>query len=272
MIEASFRLTPGVGAWLESRLWDAGVRGWDDLLAAQVADLPIPGRTAARLRGAVERARALLEAGDAEGLALLLPRSERWRLYAAFLEQACFLDIETDGGDGVTAIGVLDASGPRVLVAGRDLEAFVALSARWKLLVTFNGTAFDVPVLRRAFPAWRPPLAHLDLFHLWRRLGQRGGLKVIEHELGIERPPRVAGLNGLDAIRLWNDHLAGAPGALGVLVEYNLCDAINLRTLADLGYNRMVERLRLPATPLHVAEPGDFRYDLSRLLSALGDG
>jgi uncharacterized protein len=269
VIRSSFRLTPGVGPWLESRLWDAGVRTWDDLLAAPDSALPVPARTAARLREAVRRAGELLAAGDAEGLAVMLPRSERWRLYAAFLGQACFLDIETDGGDGVTAIGYLDAGGPRVLLAGRDLSDFPDLASPWRLLVTFNGIAFDVPVLRRAFPGWRAPAAHVDLCHLWHRLGQRGGLKVVERELGIGRPPTVAGLSGLDAIRLWNAHLAGDPSALRVLVEYNLHDAVNLRTLADLGYNRMLERLRLPGAPLRVAEPGDFRYDVTRALLAL---
>jgi hypothetical protein len=248
------------------------VRTWDDFLAAPDSDLPVPARTAARLRDAIARARAHLAAGDADALAVMLPRAERWRLYAAFLEPACFLDIETDGGDGVTAIGYLDAAGPRVLLAGRDLDEFPALAAGWKLLVTFNGIAFDVPVLRRAFPGWRPPGAHVDLCHLWHRLGQRGGLKVVEREVGIARPASVAGLGGLDAIRLWNAHLDGDAAALRRLVEYNLHDAVNLRTLADLGYNRMLERLRLPGAPLRVAEPGDFRYDVSKALLAFEAG
>jgi uncharacterized protein YprB with RNaseH-like and TPR domain len=253
VIRSSFRLTPGVGAWLESRLWDAGVRTWADL---PEGPLPAVGpKIGVRLREAVARAREALEAGDAEALARMLPRAERWRLYAAFADDACFLDIETDGTDRITAIGLLDRDGPRVLLAGRDLDEFEARAARWKLLGTFNGQAFDVPV---------QPLGHL-----WRRLGHAGGLKALEVAEGLHRPPHLAGLSGLDAVRLWHAWQAGDPGALRLLAEYNLYDAVHLRTLMDRGYNRMLTRLRLPAAPVRVAEPGDFRYDVSKALLVL---
>ena len=173
MIRSTFRLAPGVGPWLEAKLWAAGVRSWDDFPAPpQVA---LSARTDGRLRDAIALARTALERGDADALAAMLPRNERWRLYATFAPNAAFLDIETDGDD-VTAIGVLDRRGPRVFLAGRDLQDFPDATRDWKLLVTFNGLSFDVPVLRRAVPGWRPPRAHVDLRHLWARLGHAGGL------------------------------------------------------------------------------------------------
>ena len=158
--------------------------------------------------------------------------------------------METDG-DRLTCVGVLDASGPRLFLAGRDLGDFPEAARPWKLLVTFNGLAFDVPVLRRAFPAWRPPLAHVDLCHLWRRLGHPGGLKLLEQVTGVGRPAHLVGVSGADACRLWRAwQETGDADALRLLAEYNLLDAVNLRTLMDLGYNRIVERLRLPARPV----------------------
>ena len=106
-----------------------------------------------------------------------------------------------------------------------------------------------MPVLRRAFRAWRPPRAHVDLRHLWARLGHPGGLKLLENATGLRRPAHLAGLTGRDAVRLWRAHQAGEPGALRLFAEYNLLDAVNLRTLMGLGYNRMIERLRLPPLP-----------------------
>lgn len=266
MIRSTFRLAPGIGPWQEARLWEAGVRTWDDFPAPPASVLG-PALDA-RVRGAVARARAALAAGDAEALAAMLPREERWRLYAAFAEGAAFLDVETDG-EALVAVGVLDRDGPRVFLAGRDLDAFPEAARAWTLLVTYNGLSFDVPVLRRAYRGWRPPRAHVDLCRLWRRLGHRGGLKLLERETGVGRPAHLEGLSGADAIRLWRAHLAGDAAALRLLVEYNLHDAVNLRTLMDLGYNRMVERLRLPAAPVPVAERGDVLYDMTKLLLAL---
>ncbi len=266
MIRSSFRIAPGIGPWLEARLWDAGVRRWEDLPDGRAPELPAAAD--ARLRAAIARARAALDAADAEALAVMLPRAERWRLYGAFAEDTAFLDVETDG-DALTAIGFLDARGPRLLLAGRDLERFPEEARRWKLLVTFNGLSFDVPVLRRAFRGWRPPRAHVDLRHLWGRLGHEGGLKLLESATGVGRPAHLAGLCGRDAVRLWRAHLGGDAAALRLFADYNLHDAVNLRTLMDIGYNRMIERLRLPAEPVPVRERGDVAYDVTKLLLAL---
>lgn len=266
MIRSTFRLAPGVGPHLEAKLWEGGVSSWDDFPPPPCVALS--PRLDDRLREAIARARAALAERDAEALAAMMPRAERWRLYGAFARDAAFLDVEMDGDD-LTAIGLLDASGPRVLLAGRDLAAFPELAQRWKLLVTFNGLAFDVPALRRAFPRWRPPRAHVDLCHLWRRLGHAGGLKLLEAETGVGRPAHLRGLDGRDAVRLWRAHLDGDRAALRLFADYNLHDAVNLRTLMDLGYNRMIERLRLPAAPVPVSERGDVRYDLTKALLAL---
>ncbi len=265
MLRRTFQLTSGVGPWRERQLWAQGVATWEDLEARTGPASALEER----LLAAVTAARRALDDGDAGALAAMMPARERWRLLPAFEDDAAYLDIETDGGDVVTAVAVLDRSGPRVFLRGRDLDAFPDATASWKLLVTYNGLSFDVPVLRRAFPGWRPPPAHVDLRHLWARLGHRGGLKLLEEAQGIGRPPHLAGLSGWDAVVLWRRHLDGDRAALRLLVEYNLHDAVNLRTLAALGYNRIVERLGLPAAPVPVSHRGDWLLDMSRQILAL---
>ncbi|HYQ80296.1 MAG TPA: ribonuclease H-like domain-containing protein [Anaeromyxobacteraceae bacterium] len=261
MIRSTFQLAPGVGPYRERQLWSAGITTWEAFPGAGRALSPgLDGR----LREALASAREALGRGDAGRLAAMLPRRERWRLFGAFGAGAGYLDIETDSGDEITAVGVLDRDGPRLFLRGRDLDEFPAATRGWSMVVTFNGASFDLPLLRRAFPGWRPPVAHVDLRQLWGRLGHQGGLKLLERETGLGRPPHLDGLSGLDAVRLWRRHQEGDREALRLLAEYNLYDAVNLRTLMALGYNRLLDRLGLPAPPVPVSLRGDVLYDLTR--------
>ncbi|HXU71733.1 MAG TPA: ribonuclease H-like domain-containing protein [Polyangia bacterium] len=284
MIEATFQLTRGLGPRRERELWQAGVVSWRALAASAS---PLPSAFAAtlerRLRAAVDEAAAAYADGDVERLAALLPSREQWRLFAAFADDAAYLDIETSddvvGYEGISAIGVVDRAGPRLLLAGRDLDDFVERAADWKILVTFNGRSFDVPILRRAFPEWRPPACHIDLRHVLARLGHDGGLKSIERRLpllGLRRPAHLDGIDGSDACWLYRRGRNGDRAAMRAFAEYNLYDAVNLRTLMAWAFNGMVEHesaeapaLRTTARALPVPARGDVLYDVSKILLAI---
>ncbi|HET6305006.1 MAG TPA: hypothetical protein VFG80_09510, partial [Myxococcota bacterium] len=109
VLESTFQLAPGIGPYRERQLWAAGVTRWDAFPPAP--EVALSPRLDGRLRSSLEAAREALVLGDASALAAMLPRRERWRLYPHFERDAAFLDIETDGGDLVTAIGVLDRRG-----------------------------------------------------------------------------------------------------------------------------------------------------------------
>jgi uncharacterized protein YprB with RNaseH-like and TPR domain len=281
MLTASFQIGPGLGPRRERQLWRAGVTNWSDYAGAEHVRLPAPQDAA--LRAAIEVANAALADRDVARLAALLPGSEHWRLFEQFGPDAAYLDIETsdDAVDTcfISAIGVLDWRGPQLLLAGRDLQRFPELARGWSVLVTFNGSAFDVPILRRAFPEWQPPAAHIDLRHVLRRLGQAGGLKAIERRLRalhLERPEHLQGLDGSNACWLFQRWRAGDRAALRLFAEYNLYDVIHLRTLAAYAYNQLsaAEAARAPALrarlqPLAVPGRGDVLYDVSKLLLGL---
>ena len=271
MIERSFQLVPGIGPWRERDLWARGLVDWEAFREApHLSELPL--RQAESLGARIAEAEAALSYRDLPRLAELLPPREHWRLYPVFLDEAVFLDIETDGAatGRPTVVSLFDRRGLHVFVRGRNLDSLPEALSHSRLWVTFNGRCFDVPVLQRQFPELAEPVVHLDLRFLCRRVGLRGGLKAVEQTVGIPRPSHLRGVRGSDAVLLWrswldNDELT----ALRFLVEYNLYDAFQLRALADAAYNRAVEQLAFDQERIRVWERGDLLYDVSQLLLGL---
>ena len=270
MIRRTFQLIRGVGPSREKGLWSEGIARWDDF--------PAPGGPVALsekqddgARARLAQARELLAARDLRALAAMVPKREHWRLFSEFRDDAVFFDIETEGvTGGPTVVSLFHAEGFEVFLKGRDLDRVPAAMGRWPLWVSFNGATFDVPVLSR-FLEMPEPALHLDLRHVCRRLGWRGGLKHLEDTLGFGRPQHLRGVDGLDAVFLWRFwHSSKDVAALRLLVEYNLYDSIQLRTLAARAYNRGVEALGLDAQPMPVFERGDVLYDVTRYLLTLG--
>jgi uncharacterized protein YprB with RNaseH-like and TPR domain len=279
MLGSTFQLGAGVGPRREQRIWRAGIARWEDF--PQAPSVVLSARSDASLRSAIDGAARALGRRDADGVAALLPASEHWRMLPAFGDGACYLDIETGDDDvrfeGISAIGILDREGPRIFLAGRDLHLFPQVARGAQMLVTFNGLSFDLPILRRAFPEWRPPVCHVDLRHVLARLGHDGGLKSIERAIGelrLARPGHLAALGGWDAMWLWRRGKDGDRAALRVFAEYNLYDVVNLRTLMAYAYNALVDVIGAPAVracapKLDVPMRGDLLYDVSKVLLAL---
>jgi uncharacterized protein YprB with RNaseH-like and TPR domain len=279
MLEQTFQIARGVGPGRERRLWEQGIACWRDFPGTRASALSAPAD--GHLRAALGDAQDALAAYDAERLAAMLPTREHWRMFPRFGADAAYLDIETGDDDvafaGISAIGVLDRDGPRLFLAGRDLHLFPQYACGYTMLVTFNGLSFDVPILRQAFPAWRPPRCHVDLRHALARLGHQGGLKMIEQELTalrLARPDHLAGINGWDAVWLWRRGRSGDRAAMRLFAEYNLYDVINLRTLMAYAYNALADEVDIPlvrATSPRLAVPGrgDVLYDVSKILMAL---
>ncbi|OPY32680.1 MAG: hypothetical protein A4E32_01263 [Methanomassiliicoccales archaeon PtaU1.Bin124] len=236
MIRRSFIILPRVGKATELKMWRSGVACWDDFLAKD----NIPGLSGDRKEGmnvALEDADRYLHAGRADYFTSLLPSVEQWRLFSRFGEDAAYLDIETDGLGShahTTMVSVHCKGSTRTLIRGIDLtgEALASALQGARMLVTYNGSSFDLPMLQKEFPFVVPRLPHFDLRHGAARVGMPGGLKRLEVEFGIRRPQEVAYVTGEDAVYLWKLWLKGRENALKLLMKYNQEDTVNLATLA----------------------------------------
>ncbi len=211
-----------------------------------------------RLHDPVERhgARALGAVLDRPVGAAVLTGEEPLRDFD--VRRALFLDLETTGlahGMGTLAflIGTAHFQGPRLVFEQwllRDpdeeqatLHDFAARLADADYLVTYNGRAFDLPLLRARFSAHKldDPAAHLaghlDLLHPTRRLLGHGlpdcRLATLEsHRLGVHR---VDDAPGSEAPARYHAYLHGEdPGPLVAIVAHNRDDVLSMVVLLDL--------------------------------------
>ena len=148
----------------EAELWKSGYLDWKDL-SERTDGLGVSASRRARLRSELAQSERALAEKDAGWFARRLPNGEHWRLYPAFARETAYLDIETTGlspyGGIVTVVTVHGGGRTRTFVAGDDLEELPAFLGRYQVLVTFNGSRFDVPFLLASFPQMAVPPAHI---------------------------------------------------------------------------------------------------------------
>lgn len=258
MLQHSFIHLPGIGDQTEQRLWDQGVRCWDDL-ADSISEI-FSAKKANSVMVAIEESRAAYDAREWRYFQERLKGAHMWRLAPECLESAAYLDIETTG------LGFPPMSHSTTVAVSFKGELFVEhehekkrqllekLTEEAAMFVTFNGLSFDLPFLRREFGL---DLAqpHVDLRVWFRRLGFKGGLKKIQADFPEVHQRSSMDIDGFDAVRLWRMHKRGMPGALETLKTYNAEDAIVLEPLLHLAYERECEQL----AHLPLREPPPYR-------------
>jgi hypothetical protein len=245
MIHHTFSFLHGIGERLERRFWRSGILTWDDFIAAEGIEGLGPESKSLYDSQLTAHAKHLAQ-GDARHFARTMKRRDHWKLYEVFGGEAVCLDIETNGlrpeyGGYATVVGLYDGYDWTCLVKDENLTTDNlnrALSG-YKCLITFYGAAFDVPFLQRCFPGVRFDIPHFDLCFAARRVGFNGGLKKLEVECGVCREEAVRGLNGYDAVKLWDRAERGSLEARNLLLVYNREDTRNLLALAGLLYRKL---------------------------------
>lgn len=245
MLFNTFVHIPGIGETTERRLWQAGVICWDDFKPPYPAFLS--GQKVRLIEDHLALSRAQAERQAPLAFLRQLPAAQRWRIFPHYRDAVAYLDIETTGlsftDHSITTISLYDGKEVFTYVQGENLADFAEDIGRYQLLVTYNGKAFDVPMLERHF-GFKLNQAHIDLRPLLQGLGFVGGLKGCEKQLGLDRGA-LAGVDGWFAVLLWREYRrTRARRVLETLLAYNVEDTVNLESLLVKAYN-----LKLAATP-----------------------
>ncbi len=235
MLENTFIHLPDYGPRRERRLWEKGILTWDDFLE-RFSDSPYHRGISTR----VASSKAALAFSDAHFFSQHLPNSEAWRCFPHFRKVA-YVDIETTGlapaTDYVTVVGLYDGKTVKSYIHGRNLQDFKAELAKYDVIITFNGSMFDVPFLKSRISGLKVPPIHVDLRFLLASLDVRGGLKRIEERFGLVREGDIKGMNGYGAVLIWQAFLKRKEERLlDKLVRYNAADITNLKFLMEWAY------------------------------------
>jgi uncharacterized protein YprB with RNaseH-like and TPR domain len=146
-----------------------------------------------------------------------------------------YLDIETDRRGNICVIGIYIEQKGFVQLYGNNIttDNVETIIRKAKTVVTFNGDGFDLPLIKKYLNLDIMATADsIDLFKEKKKLGIKGGLKALEKMFGISR--KTEGMNGYDAIKLWESYTVYGRGeALNLLLEYNREDVLNLISLEN---------------------------------------
>jgi len=244
MLRNSFLFLDGIGPRTEFRLWQEGMTSWSEFVDRERVPR-ISAEKKAVYNHQLATAEQRLSILDAGYFASKVPSREQWRCLQDFNRNLVYLDIETTGispRSPITVVGIFDGTRMYSLVRGLnlDIQGLSAILSRASMLVTFNGSSFDLPMIASQFPGALPNVPHADMKHALRRVGLSGGLKAVERELGIERDRRVEYMTGEDAVYLWKLwEKRGNRNALNLLLEYNAEDTRNLKRLSRYAYTNL---------------------------------
>jgi uncharacterized protein YprB with RNaseH-like and TPR domain/predicted nuclease with RNAse H fold len=238
---------PGIGRRTEQELWRSGVRSWDDFAEFFTRPAAISAGLRRRLETYIPLSIEAVEKKDAAFFRRLSTMGEAWRLFPEFAGQCVYLDIETTGlsavFDTVTIVGLYDGLKYETFIEGQNLQDLPSHLKKYSVVVTFNGSGFDLRFLKLAFENLELPPIHIDLRWVTRQLGHRGGLKIIERDFGICRDHSVEDIDGYEATVLWARHLRGDRSALRNLIAYNSEDVVHLKAIMEMAYDRLAKQV-----------------------------
>ena len=205
MIREALWHLPGLGPERLKQLHLAGIRTWDDFRHLP-QDILLPIELHMKILTEIECSEQAIIAADVQALLKRFHPKDLWRIAGHFFDSATFVDIETAGlsrDSEVTLIGCLHRGRLQTFVRGENLDEFLPLLDDVKLLISFNGSSFDVPRVLGEFHIPTLPCPHVDLRWICYHRDLRGGLKSIERALGLRRPPDLTGTDGAEAVWLW---------------------------------------------------------------------
>ncbi|MGL1901924.1 MAG: ribonuclease H-like domain-containing protein [Fibrobacterales bacterium] len=256
MINQTFQHCKGIGPVTEEKVLHAGFSRWEDILE-KPDSLPVGGKVKDSLMQMTEQSIYALESDDIQFFVDSFAPSQHWRILDRYFSKASYFDIETTGFSNyesdISCIVCMHKGELHTFVRDKNLDDFLDLLEDVELLVSFNGTSFDVPFVVNSFHIPEIPCPHVDLRWICYHAGITGGLKSIEKQLNIQRPKHLQEVDGFEAIYLWEnwkryqDHQS-----LNKLIQYCQYDVRSLATVASKVMTKVRPKPEIHSLHTHV--------------------
>ena len=224
----------GLGPARILMLQQLGIKNWQDAVDR-------PERVPDALRFQIlKECHVCLDAQQRQDIGFFTERlhpSDRHLILSEYGQDASYFDIETTGlehDDQITVIACWHQGQLYSFVEGENLDDFLDLLDEIKLLVSFNGSTFDVPRILNTFHIPELPCPHLDLRWACHHSGLGGGLKQITTRLGLHRPADLQDADGALAVKLWRQwQQTSSQEARQLLLRYCAADVLLLEPLSQ---------------------------------------
>lgn len=244
-IQSTFIHLDKLGVHKEKELWSKNIFSWEDYqLNIEKTNLFFEDKDSI-LYSSINA----LKEKDIDYFSKKIKKSEYYRLAISFPKDVLFLDIETTGlsqyYDHITMIGWSINNHYDYYINGiTDITNFIDVVKRAKIIVTFNGSIFDIPFIKKFFPHINFPLCHIDLRFFSKRFNLSGGQKVIEERIKFKRPKSLQNTDGYIATILWDEYKWGKKSSLEKLIAYNFADIEGMKAILDYCIKENFKKLQ----------------------------
>ena len=242
MLTATYVHIKGISYKTERLLWNSGFYNWWDMLSNSDT-IPVDDMKKRELLREIELSVNSFMSDRVAYFSERLKHGDLWRLISPYMNETGYLDIETDRAGEITVVGLCIGKDYHCYQCGEDSAKLEWMLSLPRIIVTFNGMLFDVPVIKKQFPYVRIPSVHFDLHKAAGQAGWSGGLKKLEKTHNISRPENIVNMTGYDAVKLWESYENGHRESLNTLIEYNKYDVVNLKLLMEKYIDVMRDKL-----------------------------